>query len=737
MYQFKLYRQEIYNFLKTITIKFDKLGQLRNLELSYSGYEIDKDDRTQWPYYINMIGEYHSSNTMMEVYSIDTDEVINFTKENLISHPKTAALYKVGLPKYKELEKLYPNQIDLIKSIVYPVSDINLAIDAEEFSLLRYDITFLDHNERHSLIEHIKNFLQFNCSRWYIQEFGYEELYPIAFYALVWYNLALSLFSKRIKNLHTPSVHTFHIWEYLTSKGLGDYRDILTNKQALFLYRNINYILKNRGKESTLSILAENILKQFRISIVGKKVYHSVADVDDCRWYPEILSDQVVDYTDDTISKVDTTEFETITNIQRRLYNIQFDNKYSLDYVQKVTSDLSNTRINILPTKLLELKKYTIDNKYENLLIKFSLDTLITRYVYKKLNFNIDWTDTVSGIEFVNMPIGDALALLYYAQHRYMQQVPTTLPIRYTTSSGYVDFSRPTDMPSTFGFDGNVYQIKNYIHVNNLLDEIVYKDIPIDQSEMMDLIGDQFDTLISHILIIRNSSNRLVHKSLSTVYDRLIQNKTIPIKLSEYTNYGEWIASSINISSLITTYNNLPIPEESYGQLASSLIELLIPLTKERFNKYLSVSDSDNSYVYTKLKNLFVQLCSYNVAFLNTNRECATYFFLSNLPIDDHDIQTIEDMRYIDPTYTHFDDITLSKSDILVDYDPTILDLDMYYRSNRLDINTENGISISDKCIDPILIVDPLDVAINNQHYICDELSIDLSLDTQFKTLGE
>jgi hypothetical protein len=734
MYQFKLYRQEIYNFLKTVTIKFDKLGQLRNLELSYSGYEIDKDDRTQWPYYINMIGEYHSSNTMMEVYSVDIGEMINFTKENLMYHPKTAALYKVGLPRYKELEKAYPDQVDLIKSIVYPVSDINSAIEAEEFSLLRYDITFLDQNERHSLIEHIENFLQFNGSRWYIQEFEYEELYPIAFYALVWYNLTLSLFSKRIKNLHTPSVHTFHIWEYLTSKGLGD---ILTNKQSLFLYRNINYILKNRGKESTLSILAENILKQFRISIVGKKVYHSTASVDDCRWYPEILSDQVVDYTEDAIAKADTTEFETVANIQRRLHNIQFDDRYSLDYVQEVTDKLSNTRINILPTKLLELKKYTIDNKYENLLIKFSLDTLISRYIYEKLNFSIAWVDSVSGIEFVNMPLGDALALLYYAQHRYMQQVPMTLPTRYTTSSGYVDFSRPTDLPTTFSFDGNIYQIKNYIHTNKLLDEIVYKDIPIDQIEMMDLIGDQFDALISHILLIRNSSNRLVHKSLSTVYNRLIQNKTIPIQLSEYTNYGEWISSNIHISSLITAYNNLQNSEEGYGQLASSLVELLIPLTKERFRKYLSVSDNDNSYVYTKLKDLFVQLCSYNVAFLNTNRECATYFFLSNLPIDDHDTQVIEGRQYLDPTYTHFDTITTDKSDILVDYDPVILDINMRYRNNRFDMQFEDDISMSDTYIDPTLIVDPLDATIDNRHHMQDKLFIDLSLDTQFKTLGE
>jgi hypothetical protein len=49
----------------------------------------------------------------------------------------------------------------------------------------------------------------------------------------------------------------------------------------------------------------------------------------------------------------------------------------------------------------------------------------------------------------------------------------------------------------------------------------------------------------------------------------------------------------------------------------------------------------------------------------------------------------------------------------------------------------EDDISMSDTYIDPTLIVDPLDATIDNRHHMQDKLFIDLSLDTQFKTLGE
>jgi hypothetical protein len=100
--------------------------------------------------------------------------------------------------------------------------------------------------------------------RWDVREFSYEEYYPITQWAALWATLPVVIIGQRVANLKTSSTHSSHIWEYLTSNGLGDYRSVLTRDQELFLYKNIQYIIKNRGKDGTLSILADHLLNTLK-----------------------------------------------------------------------------------------------------------------------------------------------------------------------------------------------------------------------------------------------------------------------------------------------------------------------------------------------------------------------------------------------------------------------------------------------------------------------------------------
>ena len=68
---------------------------------------------------------YSNFDDMMYVTSLDTRETVPFTREvlhgtdTLSGHEKTLEAYKVGGKYFKRLCARYPNQIDLIKSIVY------------------------------------------------------------------------------------------------------------------------------------------------------------------------------------------------------------------------------------------------------------------------------------------------------------------------------------------------------------------------------------------------------------------------------------------------------------------------------------------------------------------------------------------------------------------------------------------------------------------------------------------
>jgi len=651
MSRFDLYRQEVYDFLSSLTIKFDELGVIRNNELQYS-YPVNRDDRSTWAYYLNLSGQYHVSNEMMTVISIDTDETINFTVDNLDNHPKTRQLYRIGNKAYKELQNRYPEQIDLIRSIVYPV-DINTLINANDFTLLSYDDSYLDPNERDDIVKFVKQYLLYSSERWYIDSFNYEELYPIAFWAILWYNLPLAVFSRRIENLHTVNVHKFHIWEYLQSKGLKDYRDILTREQSLFLYRNINYINKNRGKEKTLLLLAENLLKPLRVALQSKKIYHNTADSQEtCLWTPEILSDNIVDYTQPTIV---SDQYETISSINSRMVTAGIEVDNSAEYVEQVTTKLSVTNKNILPTKLVEIAKYIIDNKYANLLNHFIFETFVYRVANNKSYFDVTISIEVSGTTLV-ISAKDAFALLYYSIYKTKGESPIDLPNKMSYYTAYKDFTKPTVLPKTFVHAGYEHSIRNYIDVDGIMDSIRYTNSVLDYDETTDLVIDQFIAMVGHVKRTRTSASTMVNKAMETLYRHIADIHHDAIELSTYSTYIDWLAHNPNIQSLVDeAETSIDIPAY-YDIISTAIMDALFPFTDEEFKKYISSTDVILDKTYDSFKELFIQLCSYNITFLDTNRDSAMFVMMSAYGMDTSTTEVTDNI--IDPMYDN----------VLVDY---------------------------------------------------------------------
>ena len=126
----QVYESQVIQFLQSATIIFSPMAAQMNNILISSGYTVT-EDQTTWKYYLNVSGQYHPADTPMYIQSLDTQQSVMFTTELLASSPVTAAAYTIGSSYYNNLCRIYPNQIDLIKSILYPV-DINAAIAAPE-----------------------------------------------------------------------------------------------------------------------------------------------------------------------------------------------------------------------------------------------------------------------------------------------------------------------------------------------------------------------------------------------------------------------------------------------------------------------------------------------------------------------------------------------------------------------------------------------------------------------------
>lgn len=263
---------------------------------------------------------------MMYVTSLDTGETIPFTLENLHSefavaagydadsvHTKTLTAYKLPSRYYDLLCQRYPNQTDLIKAIVYPVAARDYTEDelanyeqagvplptlserrrmriaeAKNFEPLAYDDTLLEDNERSSIVSQFKATIDSICRRWDVKEYTFEENYAAAQWATIWSILPLALMAQRYANVKTPFVHSLNIWDYLTSKGLEEYKGYITTDQAVWLYKNIDYLDRHRGKQMVTNLLIDELLTEFNLNIEAKTVVLDTSKT--------LLADEVATY---------------------------------------------------------------------------------------------------------------------------------------------------------------------------------------------------------------------------------------------------------------------------------------------------------------------------------------------------------------------------------------------------------------------------------------------------------
>ncbi len=614
------YYQEILNFLRTCSIKFSPFSYTYGASLiDANGYT---DIEADWnPYYRNLCGEYQSYDTKMYVYSKEDDKEILFSKDLKTTRPRLFNFYKIPSNEHTLLCKKYPTQIDLIKSILYPVDSVQTCIDAEEFDLLAYDDSLLDENERTNLVETLKKFLSYIRVRWWTKEFVYEDLYPIAFYYMVWQSLPNVLLTQRLYNIGTAYVHPFHIWEYLISKGMQDFRNVLTNKQSLWLYRNLRWVYQNKGKNVALNELTKNILNTTNAVLYGKEVLQQTKTLTStCATIPEILSYDL----DNNETLTDTTSIE---QLNLRLYEAGLDHDTTATYLDQQIENYSLVKVNTVPSKFLEIKKGAIFTKWEDLLYTFLIETTLYRCSLNQLNYNVLINDPATAL-YIQTPIKNAIILLYYvAQKRVLESTIDTIPTTFATHTVY-NKDYPQNIPTEFSFLNHTYLLKYYFDTTEVLSKIEYtSELFSLQATFSDFVTSQFSALLTDIKDIRASGDNLYIRAMSKLYPSLLLEKTHTIQLTNYTTYTEWLADASNeeLVELINTYTT----SGDWDNLYDILIQAVFPITKEMAT-LINLSEYIEK-LYDALKKLFTQLSSYNVTFLDTERDNSKYIDLTNL----------------------------------------------------------------------------------------------------------
>lgn len=419
------YLQSTMQLVRSLTIKSSISAQrLNTIVISKHGNDsVDPDRPHTWKYYMNISGQYHFTDKIMRVISLDTHEEIDFTKETLRIHTATAKAYRYGTRFYFSLVNKYPDQEQLILAINNP-ADIQEAIDAEDGTILAYYRDLVESQED-TLIYDLEKYIKAYLSRYTV--IGFNNIwrnYPVISLANLYASLVPQVLNLRLLACKTNKTHSFHIEQYLASHGyLDKYIKYMTLKQKLYLYHNIEYIEKFAGHTDTFNEIIQWILSDRRIPISSYTV-RQLQDQDESG-YPLLISYREPIGTMQNNAESEYVDMETYFHKESKTKpgNV----KYFIDNKERILHDLKTTDSSVIQTK--DLESAMID--YTDAVPDTLPEVLLRQWAYMSAkglyNVIVNFNHPITG-DRISILAKDALIYYSYVMMTIMGYRPIKVP---------------------------------------------------------------------------------------------------------------------------------------------------------------------------------------------------------------------------------------------------------------------------------------------------------------------
>lgn len=422
---YSLYIDKVIKLALTLSIKSVATAEVMNYYLNLSGYTVDEYDPSTWKYFLNLAGQYHASDTMMQVVSADTLEVIDFTTENLALHLATKRNYAYGTRYYKSLVAQYPAQEDLILRIVNPI-DIDTAIAAEDGEILWYDTALVDSNET-SLMPELQNWIYRVMGRWNIPSYRIiDDLYPATHLAMIAGNIPMFIINHRLEKANTIEAHDFHIRMHLASHaGLDKFLPYMTKRQSLYLYRNIRYLQRHAGKQQTYDQLVKVIMEERGFPLSNYQMFHNLeAMPDEQNPTPELWR-----IPSDETQTLNNRDAFSIDKVLTKQDNLARSNEIIHETANlTITHQMQNSSRDWLLTKMVET--VAVDDSNSQFFSRSDSDLGHWLYMAGKGYYRaiITVKHPTTG-DNINLTPADAFVLYFYAWSKANNATPLVVPM--------------------------------------------------------------------------------------------------------------------------------------------------------------------------------------------------------------------------------------------------------------------------------------------------------------------
>lgn len=272
MYTIERYMAGIKALTNSIVIKINEIPMVINAGVENTpGYnpalhKPTKENMKEWKYYLNLAGKMHPLDTPIKIRVLETERDEILTAELLNRYPTT----KIELQKmekfYTNYMNEYPEHIRYIHGCMYPV-DIDKAIKAKEGTILTYNPDFIEPNEYY-LIPELEKYIKRLLARWHVKPYTIvDSLYLPSLLAFLYSAIYLKIINLRLEKIGTYQVHSFHLEHFFRSRmDLWDDVNILNKKSLFWLYKNLDVMMHNVGKDLTFKKVYN---KLFAMNYVG------------------------------------------------------------------------------------------------------------------------------------------------------------------------------------------------------------------------------------------------------------------------------------------------------------------------------------------------------------------------------------------------------------------------------------------------------------------------------------
>ena len=606
------YVQKNINLVRSLFIKSEQTAIAMNLWDSDRGVTTAVDP-LQWHYYQNIQGLYYTvgqplvDDVPMVILSLDTQTEISFDLITLQSHPRTVKAYKVNTQYYRDLVSKYPSNSLLIHGILYPV-DATVVLVAPDYTIIDWNGSLVQDNE-FSLIPALQAWILRWVDRWDLAVYSHvDHYYTSGALATMSLQLVTALLNLRLNACKTSEVHDYHLWLYLGSYwDLDKYKNGLPRDVALWLYKNVDYILANSGSSDMLDWMNTELAVPNQLLLSTYELVQNTVDlpnkVGSLTAFAPTTEFQRKPYgTTGPVTTVDTPV------VVKALVDSAVDNRRNQSHdIERITRVGKYAPTPMLPTKAIGYGKQVSTTDF---LINETAERL--RYLFHMAGQGLLSIDSIVSMnqwngEVQTLDAATAVALVIYSVNKLNGITLTDIPVVHTNDVLQI----PADLQAMRGL-----AVESDITVS-------ITDIVNVTTDLYDLYIDAID-LLPTLEVIADSTE--FDELIKGIMDRKVRHQLLPTLAP--THAGRGYLTDI-ISRLYTAPESQYTPYTTYAELFTSLDIIPEQLTTADLTTLVDtglalagvpvVVSGELQTPQLEILSVIRTIASYNVTFINDN----------------------------------------------------------------------------------------------------------------------